>query len=118
MIDHSNTELQEKIKLNDLKEKINETENKHLQKISDFLDDHWVRAMQYLRKKGLGKYKRSFNSESEMRLLRRLEKNHDGIRSEKSRKNYIKIYQTVKYLSVDITDFLNSSNKLERTEKT
>jgi transposase-like protein len=64
LFDHSNTELQAKIKLNDLKNRINETENKHLKKISDFLDAHWVQAMQYLRKKGLGKYKRSSNSES------------------------------------------------------
>ncbi|MDM8524838.1 hypothetical protein QUF80_15830 [Desulfococcaceae bacterium HSG8] len=42
-----------------------------------------------------------------MRVLRRLEKNHDGIRSEVTRKNYIKIYQTVRYLSEDATRFLN-----------
>ncbi len=63
--------------------------------------------MQYLKARGLSKYKRASNSESGMRILRRLEKNHDGIRSDVTRKNYIKIYQTIKYLSEDVTVFLN-----------
>ena len=65
--------------------------------------------MQYLRKKGLAKYRRSSNSESGMRLLRRLEKNHDGIRSAETRKHYIKIYQAIKYLAADVAEFINSS---------
>lgn len=64
--------------------------------------------MQYLDKDGTSK--RASNSESGMRLLRRLEKNHDGIRSEKTRKNYVKIYQQITYFSgSDIADFINSS---------
>ena len=31
-----------------------------------------------------------------MRLLRRLEKNHDGIRSAATRQHYIQIYQAIK----------------------
>jgi hypothetical protein len=41
-----------------------------------------------------------------MRLLRRLEKNHDGIRSATTRQHYIQIYQAIKYLSLDVADFL------------
>ena len=64
--------------------------------------------MQYLKTDGTGK--RASNSESGMRMLRRLEKNHDGIRSERSRKNYIKIYQTINYLKdKDIAGFINNS---------
>lgn len=107
IFDHSNTEAQAKIKLGNLKNQIEDTENRHLNKIIKFFDDHWDEAMQYLKQRGFGKYRRSSNSESGMRILRRLEKNHDGIRSEAARKNYIKIYQTVKYLSEDVTDFLN-----------
>jgi len=107
LFDHSNTEAQAKIKLENLKNQIGDTENGHLSKICRFFDEHWDEAMQYLRKRGLGKYRRSSNSESGMRVLRRLEKNHDGIRSEVTRKNYIKIYQTVKYLSEDVTRFFN-----------
>jgi len=105
--DHSNTEIQAKIKPENLKRQIGETENKRLGKICAFFDDHWNLAMQYLKKRGLGKYRRSSNSESGMRILRRLEKSHDGIRSEITRKNYIKIYQVIKYLHEDITDFLD-----------
>jgi hypothetical protein len=41
-----------------------------------------------------------------MRLLRRLEKNHDGIRSAATRQHYIQIYQAIKYLSLDIAAFI------------
>jgi hypothetical protein len=107
IFDHSSTELQAEIKLKKLKSEIDQTKSTHLAKIAKFFDEHWHEAMYYLKKKGLGKYRRSSNSESGMRLLRRLEKNHDGIRSEITRKNYIKIYQMIKYLSSDVTDFLN-----------
>ena len=60
----------------------------------------------YLRKKGMGTYRRGSNSESGMRLLRRLEKNHDGIRSAATRQHYIQIYQAMKYLSLDIAEFI------------
>ena len=92
IFDHSNTEAQAKIKLENPKNQIDDTGNDHLSRISEFFDQHWDEAMQYLRKRGLGKYRRSSNSESGMRILRRLEKNHDGIRSEVTRKNYIKIW--------------------------
>jgi hypothetical protein len=35
-------------------------------------------------------------------VLRRLERNHDGFRSEKGRRNAIKIYQAVTYLGWSI----------------
>lgn len=107
IFDHSNTEIQAKTKLKQLKFQIEKMESSYLLKISKFFDDHWIEAMQYLRKRGLAKHRRSSNSESGMRILRRLEKNHDGIRSERTRKNYIKIYQMIKYLSKDVTDFIS-----------
>jgi len=113
LFDHSSTELQAQIKLKNLKSQIDQTESSHLAKIGKFFDDHWHEAMQYLKKRGLGKYRRSSNSESGMRILRRLEKNHDGIRSEVTRKNYIKIYQMIKYLSVDVTDFLDPATSIQ-----
>lgn len=111
IFDHSNTETQAKIKLKNLENQIEKLENSYLCKIAKFFSDHWDAAMQYLKKKGLGKYRRSSNSESGMRLLRRLEKNHDGIRSPETRKHYIKIYQTIKYLSADATEFINSGGE-------
>ena len=47
-----------------------------------------------------------------MRLLRRLEKNHDGIRSAATRQHYIQIYQAMKYLSLDIADFLEKGPQM------
>jgi len=111
--DCSDTEVQAEIKLKNLKRQIGPIGNKYLNKISRFFDDHRQEAMQFLRKRGSAKYGRSSDSESGMRILRRMEKNHDGIRSEVTRKNYIRIYQVIKYLSLDISDFLNhESDKL------
>jgi hypothetical protein len=107
LFDKSNSELQAKVKLKALKIKIEKMENAQLSKVPKFLTDHWNEAMQYLKKRGPAKARRSSNSESGMRILRRLEKNHDGIRSERTRKHYIKIYQSIKYLSKDLTDFLS-----------
>jgi hypothetical protein len=47
-----------------------------------------------------------------MRLLRRLEKSHDGVRSAATRQHYIQIYQAIKYLSLDVTDFLEKGPQL------
>ena len=47
-----------------------------------------------------------------MRLLRRLEKNHDGIRSAATRQHYIQIYQAITYLSLDVADFLEKGHQL------
>ena len=47
-----------------------------------------------------------------MRLLRRLEKNHDGIRAAATRQPYIQIYQAIKSLSLDVADFLEKGPQL------
>jgi hypothetical protein len=83
-----------------------------LEKILTFFADHWDQALRYLRKKGMGKHRRGSNSESGMRLLRRLEKNHDGIRSAATRQHYIQIYQAIKYLSLDIAEFIEKGPQM------
>ena len=60
----------------------------------------------------MGKHRCGSNSESGMRLLRRLEKNHDGIRSATTRQHYMQIYQAMKYLSLDIADFLEKGPEI------
>ena len=85
IFDHAHSEAQVRIKLKQLSQEINTVDDGHLQKILPFFDDHWDQALRYLRKKGMGKHRRGSNSESGMRLLRRLEKNHDGIRSAATR---------------------------------
>ena len=102
IFDHAHSEAQAKIKLKQLRQEINAVDDAHLQKILTFFDDHGEQALRYLRKKGMGKHRRGSNSESGMRLLRRLEKNHDGIRSAATRQHYMQIYQAMKYLSLDI----------------
>jgi len=106
IFDKSKTESSAKAKLRKMRDNLEIKNNKHFSKVIKFFDDHWSEAMQYLNKEA--SMKRASNSEAGMRLLRRLEKNHDGIRSEKTRKNYIKIFQTIKYFSSnDIADFID-----------
>jgi hypothetical protein len=116
IFDHSHSEAQAKLRLKQLRKDIQAVEDKELEKILTFFDDHWDQAFRYLRKKGMGKHRRGSNSESGMRLLRRLEKNHDGIRSAKTRKHYIQIYQAIKYLSLDIADFIEKGPQMARPQ--
>ena len=102
IFDHAHSEAPATLRLQQRRKDIQALEDQHLEKIPQFLDDHWDQALRYLRKKGMGKHRRGSNSESGMRLLRRLEKNHDGSRSAATRQHYIQIYQAIKYLSLDI----------------
>ena len=112
IFDHSHSEAQAKRKLPQLRKDMKAVEDKELEKILPFFDDHWDQAFAYLRKKGMGTHRRGSNSESGMRLLRRLEKNHDGIRSATTRKHSIQIYQAMKYLSLDIADFIEQGPQM------
>jgi hypothetical protein len=112
IFDHTHSEAQAKLRLQQLRKAIYALEDQHLNKIPQFFDDHWEQALRYLRKKGMGTHRRGSNSESGMRLLRRLEKNHDGIRSAATRQHYIQIYQAMKYLSLDIADFIEKGPQL------
>jgi Transposase len=112
IFDHAHSEAQAKRRLKQLRQDIHALEDQHLDKILPCFDDHWEQAFRYLRKKGMGKHRRGSNSESGMRLLRRLEKNHDGIRSAATRQHYIQIYQAIKYLSLDVADFIEKGPQL------
>jgi len=112
IFDHAHSEVQAKLRLQQLQKDIQAMEDQHLDKIPQFFDEHWDQALRYLRKKGMGKHRRGSNSESGMRLLRRLEKNHDGIRSAETRQHYIQIYQAIRYLSLDIAEFIEQGPQM------
>jgi hypothetical protein len=112
LFDHSHSDAQAKLRLQQLRKDIRAVDDDHLEKILTFFDDHWDQALRYLRKKGMGKYRRGSNSESGMRRLRRLEKNHDGLRSAATRQHYIQIYQAIKYLSLDIAEFIEKGPQM------
>jgi hypothetical protein len=112
IFDHTHSEAQARSRLKQLRQDINALEDRNLEKILTFFDDHWDQALRYLRKKGMGTHRRGSNSESGMRLLRRLEKNHDGIRSAATRQHYIQIYQAIQYLSLDIAEFIEKGPQM------
>jgi hypothetical protein len=116
IFDHSHSESQVKLRLKQLRTDIEAAEDTHLDKILQFLDDHWDQAFAYLRKRGMGTHRRGSNSESGMRLLRRLEKNHDGSRSATTRQHYIQIYQAIKYLSLDIAEFVDKGPRINEVQ--
>ncbi len=106
IFDDAHSEAQAKLRLHRLRQDIHRLEDPHLEKVPQFFDGHWEHALRYLRKKGMGKHRRGSNSESGMCLLRRLKKNHDGIRSVATRRHYIQIYQAIRYLSLEIAEFI------------
>jgi hypothetical protein len=60
----------------------------------------------------MGTHRRGANAESGMRLLHRLETNHDGIRSATTRQPYIQLYQAMPPLSLDMADFIEKGPQL------
>jgi Transposase len=65
------------------------------QKVTQFLEENFTWMTTFLRHQGV---KRNSLAESGMRVLRRLEVEHDGFRSDKGRENCLRVYQAVKYL--------------------
>jgi hypothetical protein len=110
--DHAPSEAQAKLRLQQRRKEIRAVDDAHLEQMLTFFDDHWEHALRYLRKKGLGTHRRGSNSASGMRRLRRREKNHDGIRSAATRQHYIQLYQAIKYLSLDIAEFIEKGPQI------
>jgi transposase-like protein len=67
----------------------------HTEKVFSFLEDHFELMITSLKHRDV---QRNSLAESGMRVLRRLEVEHDGFRTPKGRENCLKIYQAVKYL--------------------
>jgi len=76
--DYAHSAAHAKLRLQQLRPAIQALGDPHLAKIPPVFDDHGDQALRSLRKKGMGKHRRGSNSESGMRLLRRLEKTMMG----------------------------------------
>jgi len=87
LFDHAPSDTQAKRRRPQLRKDMPALADPHLDKMPTCFDDHWEHALRYLRKQSMGKHRRGSNAESGMRLLRRLEKNHDGIRSAATRQH-------------------------------
>jgi hypothetical protein len=83
------------IKLMELKQYAQFHEDDGYSKSITFLEENFKNMTTFLRVEGV---KRNSLSETGMRVLRRLEQNHDGFRSKQGRQNAIRIYQAVTYL--------------------
>ena len=112
--DPAHRAAQANIRLHQLRQAIRAVADEHLEKRLTCFDDHGEQAWRYLRKKGMGTHRRGANAASGMRRLRRLEKSHDGMRSAATRPPYLQSYQAVKYLSLDLAQFIEQGP--QRTE--
>jgi Transposase len=93
------TEAEAQAKLVELKQyTAHHSEDGYTKSIS-FLDDNFKNMTTFLRVPGV---QRNSLAETGMRVLRRLERNHDGFRSDKARQNALKIHQAVVYLGWSI----------------
>lgn len=98
------TEAEAQARLAQLKQDAAHHENDDDRKSVSFLEENFKSMTTFLRVPGV---ERNSLAETGMRVLRRLERNHDGFRSEKGRQNAIKIYQAVTYLGWSIHNPLN-----------
>jgi hypothetical protein len=112
IFDHAHSEAPATLRLQQLRQDSHALAAPHLEKSPQCFDAHWDHAWRYLRKKGMGTHRRGAHSASGMRLLRRLEKNHDGLRSAATRQHYTQLYQAMKYLSLDVADFIEKGPQL------
>jgi Transposase len=69
--------------------------SKPFEQLISFLEENFEWMTAYLRRQGV---KRNSLAESGMRVLRRLEIEHDGFQTPQGRENCLRIYQAVKYL--------------------
>jgi hypothetical protein len=110
--DQAHSDTQATLRLQQRRKDLQALEDPHRDTMPTFFDDHWDHALRSRRKKGLGTPRRGSNSESGRRLLRRLEKNPDGIRSAATRQSYLQIYQAITYLSLDVADVLEQGPQM------
>jgi hypothetical protein len=93
------TEAEAQANLAALKQYAAYHENDGYTKSIAFLEENFKNMTTFLREPDV---QRNALAETGMRVLRRLERNHDGFRSEKGRQNALKIYQAVTYLGWSI----------------
>ena len=74
---------------------------KSFTRVVNFLENHFTWMTTFLRHEYV---KRNSLAESGMRVLRRLEQEHDGFRSDNGRENFLRIYQAIKYLGWSVYD--------------
>lgn len=92
----SDDERQARAALHQLKQQpVDRQHPEQFEKVISYLETNFEWMTAYLRHEGV---KRNSLAESGMRVLRRLEVEHDGFRSKEGRENCLRIYQAVRYL--------------------
>ncbi len=109
IFEDSKDEQQARLALAELKRlPVDREHPEQFRKVVAFLEEHFEWMTAFLRHEGV---KRNSLAESGMRVLRRLEVEHDGFRSENGRENCLRIYQAVKYLGWSVHRLPQSAAK-------
>jgi len=95
IFDNSKDEAEARKALDELKAQAANEESAHHKRALKFLEESFDQATTYLKHTDV---KRNSLSETGMRILRRLEREHDGFRTDDSREDFLRIYQAVRYL--------------------
>src|SRR5918999_95503 len=74
IFDHCHNESQAKLRLKQLRTDIEAAEDKNLDKILQFFEDPWDQAFIYLRKRGMGKHRRSVPLQKTKKVLSKIKK--------------------------------------------
>jgi hypothetical protein len=102
LFEHSQNPAQARQALNALKHQVPAARRPDsFTKVLRFLEDNFDWMTTFLQHEHV---QRNSLAESGMRVLRRLEIEHDGFRSEKGREDFLRIYQAIKYLGWSVYD--------------
>jgi hypothetical protein len=112
MFAQAHSEAHAQLRLHQRRQDIHVLADRHRAQMPQCLEAHWEPALRYLRHKGLGTPRRGSNSASRRRLLRRRERNHEGVRSAATRSPSMQISQARQSLSLDVAAFLEKGPQL------
>ena len=102
LFEDSRDEVQARVALDALKRQpIDAQRPQSFEKVLRFLEDNFTWLTAFLRHEHV---QRHSLAESGMRVLRRLEIEHDGFRSDNGREDFLRIYQAIKYLGWSVYD--------------
>jgi len=112
IFDHAHSEAHAKLRLHQLRKDIHALEDQHLNKIPQFFDDHWSKPCGIYGKRAWAPIGVGPTPSRGCGCSAGWRKTMIGIRSAATRQHYIQIYQAMKYLSLDIADFIEKGPQL------
>ena len=112
IFDHAHSEAQAKLRLHQLRKDIHALEDRHLNKIPQFFDEHWEQALRFYGKRAWAPIGVGPTPSRGCGCCAGWRKTMMGSGLAATRQHSIQIYQAMKYLSLDIADFIEQGPQL------